>query len=278
MTTVDTLHDQRADTPTIPGAAVTLPRVLRSEWVKLRSLRSTWFSLGAALIVAIGLALLFGLLRGQEIASHGGAASVPDFDPTQMSLRGLFLAQLAVGVLGVLFITGEYATGMIRASLTAVPHRWPVLLAKAVVLAVVTFIVCTVGSLAAFLVGQAGLNANHLGVGLGSAHALRAVIGGGLYLTAVALLALGCGVAIRSTGGAIAALFGLLLVLPILGQALPSSWAKVNEYLPMNAGMQIMRTRTDPASLGPWTGIGVLALWALAALVVGFVVLERRDA
>jgi hypothetical protein len=259
------------------GVGVTQRRVIESEWIKFRSLRSTWFSLGAALLIAIGLGILFSALRGHDIARHGGAGS--DFDPVQLSLRGMFLAQLAVGVLGVLTITGEYSTGMIRASLSAVPRRYQVLVAKAVVFAVSTFVVATFAALIAFLGGQAALDSNHLGVSIGSSGALRAVIGAGLYLMLVGVLALGCGFALRNTGGAIATLFGLLLVLPILGEALPSSWQPhVNRYLPMNAGTAIMATRQDPDSLAPWPGLAVFAAYVVVAIVVGLVVLRRRDA
>jgi ABC-type transport system involved in multi-copper enzyme maturation permease subunit len=261
----------------VPVAGVTQRRVIASEWIKFRSLRSTWFSLTATLAIAIGLGILFAALRGHDIARHGGAG--PDFDPVEISLRGMFLAQLAVGVLGVLTIAGEYSTGMIRASLSAVPRRYQVLVAKTVVFAAATFVVATAAALIAFLGGQAALNANHLGVSLTSAGALRAVVGAGLYLMLVGVLALGCGFALRNTGGAIAALFGLLLVLPLLGEALPTSWQPhVNRYLPMNAGTAIMATRRNPDSLAPWPGLAVFAIYAAAALVVGLVVLRRRDA
>jgi ABC-2 type transport system permease protein len=258
-----------------PG--VTLRRVVLSEWIKFRSLRSTWISFSAVLLVAIGLGVLFSALRGHDIASHGGIPQ--DFDAAQMSLRGVFLAQLAVGVLGVMMVTGEYSTGMIRASLSAVPRRVPVLVSKGIVFAVATFVITTIAALIAFLGGQAAMHSDHLGVSLSSPGAARAVLGAGLYLVVVGLLALGCGFALRNTGGAIATLFGLLLVLPILGQALPSSMqTHVNKYLPMNAGSSIMTSRQDPDLLGPWTGLGVFALYAIAALAIGLTVLRRRDA
>jgi ABC-2 type transport system permease protein len=260
-----------------PTIRVTQPRVISSEWIKLRSLRSTWFSFAAALVVAIGLGILFSALRGHDIHIHGG--EIIGFDPTELSLRGMFLAQLAVGVLGVLFVTGEYSTGMIRASLSAVPRRVPVFVAKLVVFSAVTFVVATAASLIAFLGGQAALHSYHLGVSLSSPGAARAVIGGGLYLTLVGVIALGCGFALRNTGGAIATLFGLLLVLPILGGALPASWqVHVNKYLPMNAGTAIMTTGHHSDSLPPWQGIGVFALYAVAALAIGLSVLRRHDA
>jgi ABC-2 type transport system permease protein len=257
--------------------AVTPRRVVTSEWIKFRSLRSTWFSLGAAMIVAIGLGVLIAGLRANDVAQHGGFPN--DLDWTRLSLGGVLLAQLAVGVLGVLMITGEYSTGMIRASLSAVPHRNPVLFAKAAVLAVSTFVVATIASLIAFTGGQAAAHVNHLGVSLSSPGALRAVLGAGMFLALVALLGLGCGFVMRSTGGALATLFGLLLVLPLLAQALPDPWStNISKFLPMNAGIEIMSTVHRPDVLSPWAGIGVLALYSAVALGLGLIVLRRRDA
>lgn len=271
-----------ADTllPLQPGPGITAPRVAKSEWIKFRSLRSTWYSLGAAMVVAIGLGILFAILRGNDFANHGGLKGPgATEDWTQVSLRGMYLAQLAVGVLGVLAITGEYATGMIRASLSAVPGRGLVLAAKAAVVGVATFVVATIASFIAFTAGQAALSGHHFGVSLSSPGALRAVIGGGLYLALVGLLGLGVGFAVRSTGGALATLFGLLLVLPLLAAALPSSWQNdVDKYLPLNAGTAIMNTQPRSDVLGPWAGIGVFAIYVAVALGVGLVMLRRRDA
>ena len=268
---------------------VTFARVVHSEWIKWKTLRSTWISLAAALVAAIGLGILFSALRASHLAAEQGriqgTPSGPrlgadaGLDPTLISLRGLFLAQLAVGVLGVLMITGEYGTGMIRASLTSVPRRWPVLLAKTVVFGSVTFVVSTAASLVAFLGGQAALHSHHLGVSLSSPGAARAVIGGGLYLTLVGLLALGCGFMLRNTGGAVATLFGLILVLPLLANALPTSWQNdVNQYLPLNAGVSLISTVRQAHSLGAAAGGAVFAAYAVVALAIGTVVLLRRDA
>jgi ABC-type transport system involved in multi-copper enzyme maturation permease subunit len=270
-----------ADTllPPAPGPGITASRVAQAEWIKFRSLRSTWYSLGAAMVAAVGLGVLFSVLRGNDVANHGGPKGFGDTDWTLVSLRGMFLAQLAVAVLGVLMVTGEYSTGMIRASLAAVPGRGLVLAAKAAVIGAGTFVVATVASLLAFLIGQAALSSHHFGVSLSSPGALRAVIGGGLYLTLVALLGVGLGFAIRSTGGALAALFGLLLVLPLLADALPSSiQVDVQKFLPLNAGAAVMNTLSQRDELSPWAGIGVFAIYVAVALGVGLVMLRRRDA
>ena len=271
-------------TATTPGTrfggnpAVTPSRVVVAEWIKLRSLRSTWFSLGAALLVTIGLGILVADLRGNDIAQHGGYAK--DMDFIRLSLSGTLLAQLAVGVLGVLMITGEYATGMIRASLSAVPRRGPVLLAKVVVLGGTTLVLGTIAGLIAFSGGQAALSVHHYGSSLSSPGALRAVVGAGVYLALIALLGLGLGFIFRSTGGALAALFGLLLVLPLLAQALPQPLQdNVSKVLPLNAGIQVMATQSRGSNvLAPLTGILVLALYVVGALGVGWIMLRRRDA
>jgi ABC-2 type transport system permease protein len=265
-------------------------RVIRSEWIKFRSLRSTWVSFAAALFATIVLGTLFSALRASHLGVvHNvrgvGGRPVPlavlrhNLDPTLISLRGLFLAQLAVGVLGVLMISGEYATGMIRASLTAVPKRGPVLFAKAVVFGTSTFVLSTAASLVAFLGGQAAMKSHQLGVSLSSPGAVRAVIGGGVFLTIVGLLGLGCGFTARNTGGAIATLFGLILVLPLLAAALPSTWQNhIDQYLPLSAGMQLFVTVHQSGTLHPFTGGVVFAAYAVAALALGLVVLKRKDA
>ncbi len=270
-----------------PGhEAVTMSRVIHSEWIKFKSLRSTWISIAAALFAAVVLGILFSALRASHIDQGSVGPKAPThaqliqgLDPTLISLRGLFLAQLAVGVLGVLMITGEYSTGMIRASLTSVPRRAPVLLAKVAVFGGVIFVIGTIASLVAFLGGQAALHSHDLGVSLSSPGAARAVIGGGLFLMLVGLLGLGCGFAIRSTGGAIATLFGLILVLPLLAQALPTSWNdNVNQYLPLPAGISLVTTVHQSNTLGALAGGLVFAAYAVAALAIGMAVLLRRDA
>ena len=256
---------------------VTQRRVVASEWIKLRSLRSTVYSLLAAIGLTVGLGILISALRANDFNQHGPPG--PQFDPTVVSLRGVYLAQLPIGVLGVLAITGEYATGMIRATLAAVPRRLPVLWAKALVFAAVVFVVGCVASLIAFEGGQAMLSGAGFHVGLGSPGAARAVLGGALYLTVVGLLGVGLGFLIRNTAGAIATLFGLLLVLPAIVNALPASlYDHVFRYLPMVAGTQVMTTVRDPSLLSPWHGIGVFALYAVVAIAAGAVALKRRDA
>jgi ABC-2 type transport system permease protein len=282
-----------------PQLGVTQARATSSEWIKFRTLRSTWWSIGAALLVSVGLGILFAALRGNDIQTHGGFEP----DQTALSLRGFYLAQLAVGVLGVLFVTGEYSTGMIRATLSAIPQRTRVWAAKITVFAGVIFLITLVAAFIAFLGGQAVLSAYHfhglfliapngqvtvtqspthvqqLGVSLSYPGAVRAVFGAALFMVGVGLLGIGLGFAVRNTGGAIASLFGLLLVLPLLAEALPSSLQQhVTKYLPLLAGTAGMQTVGGTDQLSPWAGLGVFALWVVAALGVGAYVLRRRDA
>lgn len=263
--------------PTGAGAGrVTQRRVIASEWLKLWTVRSTWITLLVALIGMVGIGLLIAYVTNQHWA-HMNPGERATFSPIDRSMGGVYLAQLAIGVLGVLVVTAEYTTGMIRATLTAVPTRLPVLIAKAVVYALVTLVIMLVASFAAFEGAQALLGVH--GVTLAAPGAVRAVTGVALYLTAVGLLAVGLGFLIRSTAGGIATLFGLLLVAPAIVHVLPQNWANaINPYLPSVAGSALFTTRPDAGSLAPWTGFGVFCAYAAAALVGAAVVLRRRDA
>jgi ABC-2 type transport system permease protein len=259
-----------------PRGKVTPVRAIRAERIKLFSLRSSWITLAVAVVAVIGLGALFSAVT----SSHWSEIRPEErlqFDPVGVSLRGVMLAQLVIGVLGALVITGEYATGMIRSSLMAVPRRLPVLVAKAVVFAGVTFVLSLISAFVAFFVGQAALGSH--GTTLGAGHALRPIVGVALYLTVVALFALGLGFALRNTAGTIATVFGLLLVVPGLAQLLPTSWQPhVLPYLPSNAGASVFQLHPDPGMLGTWAGFGVFCAWAAAALLLGAFLLRRRDA
>jgi ABC-2 type transport system permease protein len=263
---------------TSPPKTVTQARVILSEWTKLRSLRSTVFSLLAAAVFIIGLSVLVPSVTVAHWPPHDPREAA-GFDPTSRSLAGVFLAQLAIGVLGVLLITGEYATGMIRATLSAVPARLPVLWAKASVFATVTLVLTVPAVFCAFLVGQSILTAKHLQTSLGDPGVLRAVFGAALYLTVVGLLGLALGALLRNTAGGISALFGVLFVIPIIVRFLPSSWSDpINKYLPSTAGEAITHVHADPTALAPWTGFGLFCGYVVAVLILAAVTLRRRDA
>jgi len=269
-----------AATPRIPPlehtGRVTFPRVLVSEATKLRSVRSTKWSLAAAFVFTIGLAAI-----AAAVVSHHWPHMSPhdraDFHPLDVAQVGVQLAQLAVGVLGVLVITAEYSTGMIRASMTAVPRRLPVLAAKSVVYALVTWALMTPAVLIAFFVSQAILSGRGIDIGFTAAGVPRAVLGAGLYLTAIGLFGLGLGAIVRNTAGGIAAFAGLMFVLPPLMNVLPTSWnAAASPYVPLQAGEAIMHLHRGN-QLAPWTGFGVLCAYVAVALATAAVLLRRRD-
>ena len=191
--------------------------------------------------------------------------------------EALWVINAYVLVLGVLLITAEYSTGMIRASMSAVPRRLPILLGKAVVYAYVTFALTAPASLIAFSTSQAILSGRNIQTTIGAPGVPRAVIGAALYLTVIGLFGLGLGAIVRNTAGGIAAFAGIMFVLPPLMNVLPSSWnAAASPYLPLQAGERVMALHRGD-QLAPWTGFGVLCAYAAAALVISAVLLQRRD-
>lgn len=249
--------------------------VLRSEWTKLRSVRSTYWTGLIAVLATIGVCVIVCIKWADDIRHSPGTT----IDATTVSLNGIFLAQVAVGTLGVMVISSEYGTGMIRATFGAVPQRRAVLAAKGLVFGVVTLVIAEILSFTAFGIGQAILSAAHAGVSLGQPEVLRAVIGGGLYLAAVGLLGFGIGALVRHTAGALSAFFGVLFAVTALADLLPSSWRNdVMPYMPANAGTQIFAVQRVHDSLAPWTGLGVLCLYAAAAIAAATVLVTRRDA
>jgi ABC-2 type transport system permease protein len=256
---------------------VTQARVVRSEWTKLRSQPSTVWSLLTALALIVGFGALYCVLRVTRPPTD--PAAVASFDPTAVSLTGVQLAQLAIGVLGVLLVAGEYATGTIRVSLAAVPRRLPVLWGKAIVFALTTLVLCLPAIVGAFLVGQSILSAERLDTSLSQPGVARAVLGSALFLSAVGLLGLGLGALLRSTAGAVAALFGLLFGPQLLTGLLPAAWSdRLYPYLPVPAGAAVANVRPDPAALAPWTGFGLFCLYTAVVLVLAAWQLRRRDA
>jgi len=266
--------------PRVPQAdlKVTQWRIMRSEWVKFWSLRSSYITLAGTVLGMIGFGMLFSAVTANRWALLDATERLR-FDPTGVSLRGFELAQLIIGVLGVLLVTGEYGTGMIRASMSAAPKRLPVVWAKAAVFTVVAFIAGEVSSFVAFFVGQALLSGVHIQTTLSAPEVLRTVFGTGLYLTMVGLMGVALGWIIRSTAGGIATLFGLLLVLPALSDALPQSWSQhITPYLPSNAGQSLTTIHPDPGMLAPWTGFLVFCLYLVAGFIAAAILVRRRDA
>ena len=255
---------------------VSTATVIRSEWIKFRTLRSSWIVTAVTMIAVVGIGMLVSYFTKTHWASLGPDERA-NFNAVDRSLTGVNLAQLTVGVLGVLFISGEYGTGMIRSTLGAAPTRLPVLVAKSFVFAIVTFVSSVAATVVAFAAGQALLGPH--GVGWSAPGAVRAVIGAALYLTVVGLLGVALGFLVRSTAGGIGALFGVLLILPVIFEALPSSWNNtVGPYLPSNAGGALWSLHSDHAVLSPWAGFAVFCAWAATGLIAAGVVLRRRDA
>jgi hypothetical protein len=267
--------------PAIPRLArtgkVTFPRVLVSEWTKLRSLRSTRWSLLAAFVLTIGVAALACAVVAHHWP-HMSPRDRADFHPLEVNLVGVQIAQLALGVLGVLVITGEYSTGMIRATMTAVPRRLPVLWAKTAVFGLVSLALTLPATLLAFVVGEAIFSRRHIDVAFSAPGVARVVVGAALYLTVIGLLGLGIGAIVRNTAGGIATFAGILFVLPPLMNVLPTSWNDAaSPYLPLSAGQAVMALTRGDHQLAPWTGFGLLCAYALAALALASVLLARRD-
>ena len=250
--------------------------VLRSEWTKLRTQPSAAWALLTTLAATVGIGILYSLVRVTR-PPHG--AAVANFDPNAVRLAGVNLAQLAIGVLGVLLVSNEYATGMIRATLAAVPARLPVLFGKAAVMVLTTVVLCLPAVAAAFLAGQHILAREHLDITVNAPGVTRAIIGSALYLGAVGLLGLGLGALIRNTAGAVCTLIGALLGLQLVLALLPPEIQDhVYRYLPGPAGLAITAVAPDPDALAPWTGFGLFLGYAAIVLAVAALRLRRADA
>jgi ABC-type transport system involved in multi-copper enzyme maturation permease subunit len=266
--------------------AVTQRRVIRSEWIKLRSVRS-WIIMSAAaavLMVAFG-ALAASVASGAVTPTNpnggggGGRGPFASLDPTGISLAGLTLAQLILGILGVLIVSNEYANGMIRNTFAAVPRRLPVLWAKVIVLAGFLAVLMVIASVAAFLVGQLILG-DGKNTTLAADGVLRAVLGSGLYLAGIGVFGIAIGAMLRNTAGAIAVVVAALLIIPGLASlVLPTSWSdNVLPYLPGNSGTAFTSVIGRDTLLTPGAGAAVFVAWLVVLLVGAAVLIRRRDA
>jgi ABC-type transport system involved in multi-copper enzyme maturation permease subunit len=251
--------------------------VLESEWTKIRSVRSTIWTLALAFIVTVALGAVICLVFNNtwNSLSPGDMAT---FDPTNASFFGMTLGQLALIVFGVLVISSEYSTGMIRTSLAAVPQRGAFYAAKATVAGALALVVGMATSFFAFFLGQSLLGSHKAHIG--DPGVLRAVFGAGLYMTLLVLLCVGAAAILRSPMLGLGILMPFFfLVSPILS-AVPKV-KTVAHYFPDQAGqkiMQVVPSTDDHVSYGPWGGIGIMAVWVAVALIGGYVVLQKRDA
>jgi hypothetical protein len=303
--------------PAPPAGATSLPRAagranfagaLRCEFTKIRSVRSTYWTLFALAVACVGIGALFSWGEAAQMArlANGAAgpfrAGVGPGGPppasviahiravrvgraASVSLFGLLIGQLIIVVLGALTITAEYSTGMIRTSLATMPRRGTVFASKAVVFGAVALVVGLITSFLAFFAGQAILSTQHISTTLGHPGVLRSVIGGGLFLAVCGLLSFGLGALLRHTAGAIATAIGLLFVLWILGNFLPSppsGWfgqADLDKWIPFNAGSGIWQNQINGVHpFSPWVGFGVFCGYAAVILLAGLILFRQRDA
>jgi ABC-2 type transport system permease protein len=250
-----------------------MSRVLLAEWIKLRSLRSTWYTLACLFVVGLGITVLSSNAAREAYADAGAA-----WDPTAHSLNAFIVAQLIIGVLAILVVTSEFATGLIRTTLTGTPRRHRVLAAKVAIAAAVAVVAGQMLMLAAFLVGQPLIARQGVpSAGLGDPGVLRAVLAGGVYLTLIALLSIGLGTIMRATAGALATLVGIIFLVPGLAGLFPSWMSGLFSYWPTLGGAAALATVPDPAFPHPWWNLAGLGLGVAGVLAAAFVVLRRRD-
>ena len=268
------------DTPA-PGHRVGFGHLLLTEWIKIRSVRSTVWTLILLFVLTVGFTALLSLAISASWdqarpATHAAVIA----DPVGTILgTGLEFGQLAVCVLGVLVISSEYAAGTIRVSLLAVPRRWPMMAAKALVFAVIVFVVGEVAAFGSFFAGSAILH-SHAPVSISDPGVARAIVGAGLYLTVLGWFAMAIGALLRHTAGAITTVIGVVFVLPIIAAFLPASWGQhIHDYLPSVSGSMIAQAHQGANQvLSPWQGFGVFCIWTALLLAVAFALLQRRDA
>ncbi len=267
-----------ATKPPSPMAGnLTMRGVLRSEWTKFRSVRSTWWLLAGTVLLVVGLGVVVAVLE----INGGAPKQEPPYQVAQQVEFGALLAQLVLAVLGVLMFTGEYGSGMIRISISVVPRRLMLLWAKLSVFSVVVLPLTLASAVVAFLLGdlvwQAHPGLRH--VGFGDPQVTRIVVGAGLVVAVTAICGFGVGAIIRGTAGSIATIVGIFFVLPILASlALPPNEAGLARFLPSNAGDALWGGTIGPRSMTPWSGFALLCGYAVALVAVAAWRLRRGDA
>jgi len=267
--------------PAVPARRGGFGHLVLSELTKIRSVRSTVWSFALFVIVTIGFTVLITALTVASWAKADAATRAQiASDPVGSILGiGLGFGQLTICVLGVLVLSREYSTGMIRASLLAVPKRWPMLVAKIVAFTVIVLVVAEIVCFASYFIGAAILHSK-VPVSLGDPGVLRAVTGAGLYLAVLGLFAMAVAGLIRHTAGALTTVIGFTLVLAPLASLIPDPAGKyISAYLPTNAGQLIVQTHQQSGDvLTPLQGFGVFGLWVVVLLVLAGVLLQSRDA
>lgn len=252
-------------------------QVVRSEWTKIRSVASTVWTLSLAVVVTVALGMLISALSRSQFDNMPVRERL-SFDPTYISFAGMTLGQLAMIVFGVLVVSNEYSTGMIRTSLGAVPQRGTFLFSKIAVATGLALAVGMVTSFAAFFLGQAMLGSHRTDIG--DPGVLRAVLGGGFYMTLIAMFSMGVASMLRSPMLSLGILMPFFfLISNILGNV--DATKKIGRFLPDQAGsriMQVVPRVDDDTPYGPWGGLGIMVLWVVAAIAGGYVLLKKRDA
>ncbi|MGN6680952.1 MAG: ABC transporter permease subunit [Streptosporangiaceae bacterium] len=254
---------------------------VHAEWTKLR----TDAGPGRMLLAAIALTAGVGALAANAVSCPAGGCQI---DPAKVSLTGVYLGQAIVAIVAVTSVSGEYSTGMIRLTLTAVPRRWQVVAAKAAVVSVSTLAAAAIAVGAALLAGRLllyghGITPAHgyQAISLAAGPVLRAASGSVLYLVLIALLGIGIGAAIRDSAASIGLVLGLLYMFPLISGLVANEPLQrhLNQISPMTAGLYVQATTNLRAlPLTPWQGLGVLAAWVAGALLVGGLVMSLRDA
>lgn len=258
-------------------APVTFVHTVRAEWIKIRSLRSTWYTLACLFVVGLGITALSMSSVGSEYASMT-AAERETWDPTNLSLMSFMVAQLVIGVVGILVVTSEYATGLIQTSVTATPRRHRLLAAKVLAATAVAVVAGQAVMFATFFLGQSLAAAQDVpNAALGDPGVLSAVAGGGLYLTAIALLAVGLGTIMRATAGALATLVGIVFLVPAFADLFPSWLQGLVDFWPTLGGAAVFETVPNPDYPHPWLNLGGMWLGVMAVLAVAFALFRRRD-
>ncbi|MCP3757097.1 ABC transporter permease [Streptomyces sp. TBY4] len=253
--------------------------VLQSEWTKIRTVASTSWTLAIAFLVTVGFGAAFCALVNATFDDMSELERAT-FDPTLLSFTGMGFGQLAIIVFGVMVVSTEYSSGMIRTSLAAVPRRGSFLLGKFAVATALALVVGLLTSFAAFFLGQAILGDR--GIGIGEDNVLRAVVGAGLYMALLALFSMGVATMLRSSVASISILIPFFLIVSNLLSGFEVT-RKYGQYLPDKAGSKIMQIVPDAMGspetpYGPWGGLGIMLLWVAASALGGYLVLKKRDA
>jgi ABC-2 type transport system permease protein len=271
--TVETVTARKSARARVESQPVSLGRAVKSEWIKFRSLRSTWAVLGAAVL---GM-LVIGLIVAFNTRHVTGNQDANDLSPSA-TLQGYYLGQLLIGALGVLFVSSEFSTGMIRSTFAAVPRRRPVVWAKLAVFVAVTAVAMTVITVVTFLASQAVIGHYRTGFSLTDPGVPRVVFGTSLYMVLAGVIGGMIGWMVRSTPGSLVSYFALIFVVPQLFTLFGSAGKHIAEFFPSQAGGAFTMSQPESPHLSSGVGVLVLCAWAAAAIVVAAISLRRRDA